>query len=92
MTIIIFSFLLCCFFFLLACISLYMFMRDFFYQLYLLLSYLDSPIIRLSPAPRSLSAVCNRALQPHLRYDNQLISQQSPFPRGSFVCKILTLI
>lgn len=35
--------------------------------------------------------VCNRALQHHLRYDNQLISQQSPFPRGSFVCKILTL-
>lgn len=34
----------------------------------------------------------NKALQPHLRYDNQLISQRSPFPKGSFVCKILTLI
>lgn len=76
----------------LLCIPLRMFARKIF-----LISYTCCLPIWTCPSPVSctsftLAAVCNRALQPHLRYDNQLISQRSPFPRGSFVCKILTLI
>lgn len=67
--------------------------ESLFNQLCLLPSYLDSPVVCLSPAPRSLwLAFVTEHYSPHLRYDNQLISQRSPFPRGSFVCKILTLI
>lgn len=92
--ILIFSFQLGLHFVCLLCIPLCMFTGKIFFVLISLLHCLP---IWTSPSPVShtsftLAAARSRALRPHLRYDNQLISQRSPFPRGSFVCKILTLI